>query len=267
MRKLIWLVCLGLFTFGLIINHAEAKRFGGGKSFGIQRTTNHYSRAMPNSVTNSASTASKWLAPLAGLAAGGMLAYLLMGHGIGTGILSWLVIGALIYLLFNFLRNRLQPAHQSVLRNQFTNNSMYEATPSFTQNTSSLNSQHLHDIPNFDSESFLRDAKTKFIRLQAAYDASNLNDLREFTTPEVFAEIQLQIQERGESVNQTEVVKLNAELLDAANEFNVMVASVRFSGSIREDLNQIATTFSEIWHFRKDNNTSSWHVAGVQQTN
>src|SRR5258706_352468 len=70
----------------------------------------------------------------------------------------------------------------------------------------------------FDATQFLRDAKLQFIRLQAAYDQKNLNDIREFTTPEVFAEIRLQFDERGIAENKTDVVSLEADLLDVENQ-------------------------------------------------
>jgi predicted lipid-binding transport protein (Tim44 family) len=135
--------------------------------------------------------------------------------------------------------------------------------------------QNTNDYPDgFDQQCFLRGVKVQFIRLQAAYDSKNLRDLREFTTPEVFAEIKMQIQERGDADNHTEVVNLNADLLDVATEKQIMIdrevpvliASVRFSGSIREERHEAATTLNEIWHFRQDPGSSTWIVAGIQQS-
>ena len=118
----------------------------------------------------------------------------------------------------------------------------------------------------FQDEPFLREAKAHFIRLQAAYDAGDLNDIREYTTPEVFAEISLQIQERGGKANKTEVVTLNAEMVDVASENGLAIASVRFSGLIREDGGQ-AAPFSEEWHIQKSLSqpAAPWFVAGIQQ--
>ena len=107
--------------------------------------------------------------------------------------------------------------------------------------------------------------------MQAAYDQKNIQDIRQFTTPEVYAEIHLQIQERGEANNYTEVVNVEAELLETANEIDgqaqtpVTAASVRFSGMLREDFNHIPSSFNEVWHFRKNPETARWLVAGVQQ--
>jgi predicted lipid-binding transport protein (Tim44 family) len=267
MRYITLLLCVLIFTFSFALSNAEAKRFGGGKSFGTQRSVNNVSRTQSMPQAAKPSMASKWLAPLAGLAIGGLLASLLMGNGIGTGILTWLAIGLGIYLLLSLFRKKtpLQTSGNAGYQNHFRQEA--SEPKSYNSNSTSQNN-HTNHIPNhFDSESFLRDAKTKFLRLQTAYDQKNLNDLREFTTPEVYAEIQVQLHERGDVANNTEVVSLNTELLDAADEFNVLMASVRFSGLIREDSSQsgTATPFNEIWHFRKDNHSARWLVAGIQQ--
>src|SRR5579862_8081130 len=116
MRKLVLLLCL-IFAFCLVVNNAEAKRFGGGKNFGVQRTTN-FSRIQSIQSPNKISNTSKWFSPLIGLATGGLLAYLFMGHGIGSGVLSWLVVSIVLMLLLNLIRNLLRPAIPLVSRNQ-----------------------------------------------------------------------------------------------------------------------------------------------------
>ena len=77
-------------------------------------------------------------------------------------------------------------------------------------------------------------AKTSFIRLQAANDAKDLDDIRDFTTPELYAEIAMQAGERGEAAQKTEVVTLNASLVEAVVEGDYAIVSVRFTGLIRE---------------------------------
>ena len=117
----------------------------------------------------------------------------------------------------------------------------------------------------FDVEGFLRQAKLNFIRLQAANDAGNLDDLKQFLAPEVFAEIQLQYEARGRSRQETDVQQLDAELLEVVTEGNLHVASVRFSGTIRED-GGVPGGFAEIWHLAKPlSGERGWQVAGIQQ--
>lgn len=119
----------------------------------------------------------------------------------------------------------------------------------------------------FDDAAFVRDAKAHFIRLQAAYDTANLDDIREYTTPEVFAEISLQIQERGANTQKTDVTLLNADVLEVVTENNQVIASVRFHGLIREEANAPAAPFDEIWHIQKSatDRNAAWFVAGIQQ--
>jgi predicted lipid-binding transport protein (Tim44 family) len=278
MRSFFLLLITIICTIGIFINNAEAKRFGGGKSFGMQRssTTSQFlnsPRSFANNVQQPFSTAKKWLAPLAGLALGGLLASLLMGNGIGSGILTWLIVGSVIFLLFNLIRRKMQPVensqplHHAYQSRSHANNyqSSYQENHQAhqTMDTQAPLNNNFSNISNFNHEEFLRDAKVKFIRLQSAYDQKNLNDLREFTTPEVFAEIQLQLHERNNADNKTDVIHLDAELLEATTEFQIPIASVRFSGTLREDDNEV--TLNETWHFRKNQQGSDWLVAGIQQ--
>jgi predicted lipid-binding transport protein (Tim44 family) len=122
-------------------------------------------------------------------------------------------------------------------------------------------------IPGFEAEPFLRVAKTSFIRLQAANDAKDLNDIRDFTTPEMFAEISMQIRERGDAPQKTEVVSVNASLVEAVIEGDYAVVSVRFTGLIREEKDANPEPFDEIWHVRQDqrDRKATWLIAGIQQ--
>ena len=118
----------------------------------------------------------------------------------------------------------------------------------------------------FDADAFLRVAKLNFVRLQAANDAGNLDDIREFVTPEVFAEIKLQMDERGNARQRTDIVTLNAELLEVVTEGGRHIASVRFNGLIRETEDGPALPFDEIWNLGKPvDDSRGWAIAGIQQ--
>jgi predicted lipid-binding transport protein (Tim44 family) len=120
----------------------------------------------------------------------------------------------------------------------------------------------------FDTEGFTRTAKMIFIRLQAAHDTADLDDLRRFTTPELFASIRLDIQERGNTPQTTDVVKVEAEVLDVANEADRQIVSVRFHGEVIEEKGAAPTAFNEVWHLVKPNDDSrSWAIAGIEQLN
>jgi predicted lipid-binding transport protein (Tim44 family) len=105
-----------------------------------------------------------------------------------------------------------------------------------------------------------------FIRLQAANDRKDLADIREYTTPEMFAEISMQLQERGTAAQTTEVIAVNADLLEVVTENNHAIASVRMSGQLSENKGT-PENFDEIWHVQKDlqNDKAVWLLSGIQQ--
>lgn len=120
----------------------------------------------------------------------------------------------------------------------------------------------------FDSETFARTAKMIFIRLQAANDAADLDDLRRFTTPELFASLRMDILERGASENHTDVQRVEAEVLDVTNEDDRQIVSVRFHGDIVEERGGQPQAFNEVWHLVKPHGDGGqWAIAGIEQLN
>ena len=118
----------------------------------------------------------------------------------------------------------------------------------------------------FDLPAFERVAKMIFIRLQAANDARDLDDLRQFTTPEMFAAIRLEIQERGTAAQQTDVERVDAQVIDYAAEDGRQIVSVRFQGLVREEADASAVAFDEVWHLVKpEGDVGTWAIAGIQQ--
>jgi predicted lipid-binding transport protein (Tim44 family) len=118
----------------------------------------------------------------------------------------------------------------------------------------------------FDNDAFLRHAKASFIRMQAAWDKGDVADLREFTSPEVYAELSLQIQERGGNPDFTDVVAIDAQLLGIETTERDYLASVQFNGMIRNAPNAPAEPFVEVWNLSKPlNGNGGWVLAGIQQ--
>lgn len=235
---------------------------------------------------------SSWMGPLAGLAAGLGIGALLAGTGMGgmlEGLLNVVLIGLvalLAYKLFTaFKRRRQQTEAGTDQALQYAGAgasgdlsrapaSVFDAPPA---SGNSNQGAHAPVAPssdasaaavpdNFDRDAFLRVAKVNFIRMQAAYDAANLDDLREFTAPELFAEIKLDIQDRGTAINKTDVLTLEADLMDVTTEGNQHIASVRFHGFVREEENAGAIAINEVWHLAKPlDGSRGWVVAGIQQ--
>ncbi|HAT8178525.1 TPA: DUF1517 domain-containing protein [Legionella pneumophila] len=265
MRTLLSCFLIALLSFGLIINEASAKRFGGGRSFGVQRS--HSSLFSSNKTYNTSSLAQKanknrWGGVLGGLLVGGLLASLFMGNGLANGLITWLILGSVIFFIVSFLRRKMNPGMQSAQSGAFRQNSFQQFTQNYG-NRSNGGAHFAEQESNFDAESFLRDAKVTFIRLQSAYDQKNLQDLQTFTVPEVFAEIKMQLDERGDAPNQTEVISLDAKLLDVSKQSFSTIASVQFTGTIKE--NGEISNLDEIWHFRQFDNRKEWVVGGIQQ--
>lgn len=276
MQKLLHLMLVLVVTFGLALGDANAKRFGGGKSFGKQRQTTEQaapkSPAQQQAAPAAAVQGSRWLGPLAGLAAGGLLGALLFGHAFdgikAMDILLLLGGAALIFMMFRMMRRKSEGSlHYAAHGARGFEQSRTSEEPLGNPMSFSNGARRSTRPAWFQDEPFLREAKSHFLRLQAAYDARDLNDIREYTTPEVFAEISLQIQERADAPQHTEVITLNADMADVAQENDMVIASVRFSGMIREQKGGPAEPFSEIWHIQKSlgNSSNPWLIAGIQQ--
>jgi len=111
---------------------------------------------------------------------------------------------------------------------------------------------------------FERLAKMVFIRMQAANDAGNVDDLRKFTTPELFASLRLDLQERGAAQQTTDVVQIDAQVVEVAQDNGQDIVSVRFHGLIRESADAGAEPFNELWHLvRPADGSGDWAIAGI----
>jgi predicted lipid-binding transport protein (Tim44 family) len=135
---------------------------------------------------------------------------------------------------------------------------------------SSLLGSQAWGVPaGFDAEGFLKACKTNFLTLQDAWDRSDINNLRAMMTDEMLEQIKVQLSEReshtGAAVNKTDVQMLDAKLLGIEELADVYMASVEFSGMIREDVSAGASPFREVWNMTKPRNgAGGWLVAGVQ---
>ena len=292
----------------MTVTPAEARRLGGGSSLGMKRAAPAPAPAAPASAPAAAPTQagaaapaapapaapapasgfSRWLGPLAGLGIGAGLMAMFGGGAMGGAIGSMfavLALAAVGFFLFQMFRRKSQTAPVTAepimhyagptpveAARTTTVSPVAEFPVTAGPTTASTIAAVAPEAPRypqgFDAEEFVRQAKISFIRLQAANDTKDLRDIRDFTTPELYAELAMQIQERDPAPQRTEVVTLNAELLEAATEQERIIASVRYTGMIREDAASGAIPFSETWHVVKDlkHPTPTWHIAGIQQS-
>jgi predicted lipid-binding transport protein (Tim44 family) len=303
MKKFLIGLLVAAGALSMVVTDAQARRMGGGSSFGKQSQSVNRQAYAP-----SQSQAAKPAAPAAtqqGVTPKpaspwrGILGGALLGLGLGALLSHFGLGGAMASMIGTLLMVALLAAAAMFIYRMLTrkNNSAAQAhagmRPAYATGTPEIGSRiepyqraalppdataFAHDVapsaPNapwgvpadFDTAAFLRQAKTYFIRLQAAWDKADVNDLREFTTPEMFAEMKLELQARGTSANHTDVVSLDAELLGIETVGNEYLASVRFSGTIREDEHASAEPFVEVWNLSKPlQGQGGWVLAGIQQ--
>jgi predicted lipid-binding transport protein (Tim44 family) len=192
--------------------------------------------------------------------------------GLGGGIGNILMILALVggaFFIFRMLRkpqSQPQPV-QYAGYSERTVSDMVASGGSAAPSAATMQASTGSRPAWFEDEPFLREAKKQFIRLQDANDRGDINDIHEYVTPEMYAELSMQIQERNGKPNKTEVVTLNAEIADVVTEGDMVIASVRYSGMIREEANAPAEAFSEIWHIQKSQSqpNATWFISGIQQ--
>jgi len=292
--KLIAIALLAVMMgFGALIQDAEAKRMGGGRSTGFSRDSGVMNRQgiSSNPAAGPAQTAAagaaapqsgmgRWMGPLAGIAAGLGIAALFSHFGMGAGMGNMLLILAVVagaVFAVRWLMRKRQSASGRQPAMQFAGPAGGMQPPpqqgGFPPNTfggmaaAAPGTAPAANVPaDFDVEGFLRQSKLNFIRLQAANDRGDMEDIRLFCSPELSAEVQMQYQERNRQAQQTDVVQLNAELLDVSVEAGRMLGSVRFSGQIREEAGAPAEAFSEVWHMTSGLGAGqTWRIAGIQQ--
>jgi predicted lipid-binding transport protein (Tim44 family) len=297
MKKLLMAMMIAIVAVTVGVSSAEAKRLGGGSSFGKQsQSASRPAPAQSSQASNAAKPAPQAIPPkpaspwkgilggaLLGLGLGALMSHFGLGGAmasmLGTILMVALLAMAAMFIYRMFMRRKagdsgLQPAYSGAAP-RYTPEigsgigsdqpAMKQALP-FASGSEPVGSATWSIPADFDVPGFLRHAKTYFIRLQAAWDKADINDIREFATPEMFAEVKMQIQERGTSSNNTDVVSLDAELLGVETLDNEYLASVRFSGMIKESDNAPAAPFTEIWNLSKPKSgQGGWVLAGIQQ--
>jgi predicted lipid-binding transport protein (Tim44 family) len=280
MRTGLIVLCAAVMVGAFAMEDAEARRLGGARSSGVQRSVPNNppaatpakpaqqqaapnQQAAPTQAQPQPSGLSRWMPMLGGLALGGLLGYLFAGNGLlGVLLLVLLVVGAV--LLFRTLARRGAPQARPMQYAGMRGEPVMAPPPqSYGTDVKPAASR----VPaDFDAASFLRGAKMNFVKLQLANDQSQLDEIRDFTTDEMFAEVERDIAERRGDGQQTDVEALDAQLVDLATEGERHWASVRFSGRVRETLGTDPVEFAEVWNLVKPaDGSSGWLLAGIQQ--
>ncbi|MFA5596192.1 MAG: TIM44-like domain-containing protein [Pusillimonas sp.] len=287
---------------------AEARRMGGGSSFGRQSsnvtqqrqattppaantTQRSASSAAPAAGAAAAGTAAKsgmsrFLGPIAGIAAGLGIAALLSSMGLSGAFLemisSLLLIGLLVFAVMFIVRRLRGGAATPAAQGAGAGSMQRTAQPGAWQQAQSQPSATQPDAPvaaaasaspadpawfipgDFDTPNFLANAKKQFAEIQAIWDSGNVAGLSEYLTDDLIAEMKPQIEARGGKAEHTEIVLLTAELLGIETVSGGHLASVRYSGMLREAAGAEAFRFEEVWNLYKADG-QGWLLAGIQQ--
>lgn len=232
---------------------------------------------------------------LGGLALGGLLGSMFMGGGFhGINFMDILVFGGIAFLLFKFLAARNagaqrssygQPAGSGSYQEPMQGYNAPQSNPAgfdtdvlfnkdkkdggFSNPSNGQDADFGADVmlpKGFDKKSFLSGAIIAYKTMQKAWDERDLAEIRGLTTDKVFAEIQYQLNSTIQE-NRTDVLKVDAELLEVREIGNEIEAVVLFDSILREDREAQAGQVREVWHFVKSNNPNltKWLLDGVQQ--
>lgn len=313
MKKISFLIVTLVMTLTLGfagIEDAQAKRFGGARSFGGKSLfSKPYRRsALPSKTTRSASQQQAHqknqtlrqnmsrrgglLGMLGAFAIGGLLGSMLFGGAFqGLNLMDMLLFAGIAYLLYRFFIARKPQPASAYQRGTLDDDTGFSGQPSTFQtkenpgrsstpfntdvlfgNKQAADAQDADfnapvSIPEgFDEADFLAGAKNAFYALQKAWDNGDLAEIRGLTTDKVFAEIQDQLNAMSEP-NQTEVLKLETELLDVRELEDNMEAVVLFDSIMRENPDEPAIQVREVWHFIKPKRAIApkWYLDGIQQ--
>ena len=316
--KTVSMLVLAAFAATALVqsDQADAKRLGGGGNMGAQRsmTPTKPAAPAPSTPTNSAaqpgtpaspaatpvkpaatptpatapSGMSRWLGPIAGIAAGLGLAALLSHFGLPEGMGSILLIALVIFAGFVLVRMFMARRQQPGLPLQYAGAGA-NATPgapsasvptwripSTTELAGGGAAPSVPDAPEFgvarkalpegfDAVAFAREAKRQYIDIQRSYDSADRKALASVMTAEMATEIGSELDGRGVH-HATEIVTLDADVLDVSTEGDKYWVSVRFTGLVREDGEPLPHAVDEVWNLTKPvKGGSGWLLAGISQ--
>jgi len=318
--QLLTLTALAVLTLG-VNGIVEAKRMGGGGNFGAQRSISPQkaapapaapasNAASPSSPPTSqpaapasasapkappaatpAPSGTRWLGPIAGIAAGlglaALMSHLGLSDGFGTILLLGLVTFAGVFGLRMFLGRRqmsgapLQYSGAGASANSSAPSAFTPSAPSWRvpgtselagQSTSTSATEALpagvtrKTFPQgFNAAAFAAEAKRQYIQIQRSYDNADRTALSSVMTADMATEIGRELDKRGLH-HPTEIVALDADVLDVSTEEDKYWISVRFTGQVKEDGEPLPHSIDEVWNLTKPvKGGSGWLLAGISQ--
>ena len=288
MQRILSLAMALCLSLTLSLDALAAKRFGGGKSLGSapmhqtqQRQTQQAAPA-PNAPTAGAmagaaakpSGASRWLGPLAGIAAGGLLASMFMGDGFeGFQLLDFLILGLLAFVLFRlFARRKAQHATPSYAGMggqqpyQAPTQQGYSPAANTVFGGAAQPARTFQAPAWFDEQRFLAAAREHFLSLQQHWDGNEMDKIAEFVTPQMLAFLKQERASLGDGFQSTYVDNLQVRLDGIEQQAGKTIATLTFDAVAKSSRFDQGEAFSESWRMeRADGDNQPWLVAGIRQ--
>lgn len=271
-------LCLGLGLTTISVD-AEARRMGSGKSFGA--APSHQPRqAAPAAkaptaaaaAAKPASGASKWLGPLAGLAAGGLLASMFMGDGFeGFQIMDFLLIALIAFIAFKVIsamRRRNAATQPAMAGNAPYQRESAPVSPAPTNifGGAASAAPAINAPAWFNEQSFIEAGRTHFLALQQHWDANEMDKIAEFVTPQMLAFLSKERAELGDGFQSTYVENLDVQLDGVDDNAEKTIATLTFTGIAKTSRFDQGEAFSESWRMeRAQGENQPWLVAGIRQ--
>jgi predicted lipid-binding transport protein (Tim44 family) len=268
-------LCLGL-TLSM---NANAQRMGSGKSLGSapSHQASQTRQAEPSSNAAASSTAgktaaaggmSRWLGPLAGLAAGGLLASMFMGGGFqGIQFFDILIIGLIAFLAFRFIASRRKQQAASAGGVPYQRDISPPANNIFAGVISPTSSKPVIKAPAwFNQSSFINAGREHFLSLQQHWDTNEMDKLAEFTSPQLLAFLRQERASLGDGFQSTYIDDLDVQLDGLDDLADKTVATLTFSGVEKSSRSDQGEAFSESWRMeRLQGDNQPWLIAGMRQ--
>ena len=289
MRKLLTLFTL-IFAVGITAAafDAEARKMGGGRSFGKSYKTAPAQPAKQNTANQAGQTQTPKKSGgmmgglLGGLLAGGLLAALFSSGAFeGFKMMDFLLIAALAFVAFKIF-STLRKGKAQTARPAYGGPQQFEAPKPFSPTPAAENSAAAStagssgfapsDVPfnlppGFDMQAFLQGSREHYRTLQEAWNTNDLEKIREYVSPELFSDLS---QERAtlSGDQHTEVMFVDAELVRADHTSYHAQVSLKFSGRYRDSHEGVEQDITEIWHLERDLNQENapWLIVGLEDT-
>lgn len=260
---------------------ADARRLGGGKSFGKMFKTNPVQQkqapvgagAASQKAVQGSNKRGIMGGMLGGLLVGGLLASLFGGAFEGIQMMDILIFGLIAYFALKWFRKMNQAKaqaqeHQHAFVGGMPN--FGQQTPKQSTGSSLVTGDAINDVPlklprDFDAESFIKGALGHYRTIQDAWNANDLSTIEEYVSPDIYDQLLAERQSLG-GEQHTEILILDAAIVRADYNNSYAQLSLQFTGQCRDEVEQSEDNIMDIWHLQRDLSVdaSPWLIIGIE---